>query len=820
MLIEKINGLFSTFQTSIKLAIQKNLPNRNVLAETTLAGLLNRIHGWDLLNANTYRQNFPGVDLVDKNSRIAVQVTSTNELDKVDNTTEKFTKYSLGRDFDRLIILIITTDRPTRAMSSRSLPPVFSGGRDIWNMNTLFGQIESLSIEKLEEIQAYLETEVGTVYAKVNGRNLCTPLHSVVGEGFVGREKELEEIGRSLAAGTKPVVLSGLGGIGKTELALRFGRNYRGGGVYFVRFRESFFQTIASMAAAIQPAIDGKADDRQRYDTVIQLLRELGEDDLLIIDNVDAGGKNYNALTREEEYKSLLQMNLRLLLTTRSEVSRGTGISRMENEDLYRIFENHGARLKPETMDSLIAAVNGHTITVDLIARTLADNWTPVKPEDMLAALADDTLPEADFGEIDADYAPSPEQVQIYQHLRQVFQVAKVPPAEQDILRCATLLPEGGMDVKLFRAALTEEIRKAFPDLGRSGWLSAENGLLTIHPVVRLVCRTELKPTDENCREFLDALWDQFDPNVYDTVKFTQLAEVFSVATDQLEDQEAKWINKSGYFMLHLGQYNAARSIYKKHLPNLEVRLKDTNRLASVFNNLGSIYGYLGDYKRALEYQLNALKIREKILPPDHLNLADSYNNVGCIYDDLGDHEKALEYKLKDLAICEKVLPPEHPTLATSYSNVGSTYDELGDHNKALEYKLKALEIQEKVLPAAHPSLATTYNNLGCTYGKLGNLEKELEFQLKALQTLEQVLPENHPTLASSYNNVGITYLKMGRFSDALEKIQQALAIYKKSLPDGHPHIMDSQQGVELLELLVELAEAGIDPQELLNQLK
>ena len=112
----------------------------------------------------------------------------------------------------------------------------------------------------------------------------------------------------------------------------------------------------------------------------------------------------------------------------------------------------------------------------------------------------------------------------------------------------------------------------------------------------------------------------------------------------------------------------------------------------------------------------------------------------------MGDHKQALEYQLKALAIFERVLPPEHPDLATSYSNVSYTYGELGDHEKELEYDLKALGIRERVLPGNHPDLARSFNNIAWTYYRLGRFGEAATHMRRAADIINRSsLPETHP---------------------------------------------------------------------------
>ena len=644
--------------------------------------------------------------------------------------------------------------------------------------------------------------EILTVFPHTSPiRHLWLPVFSALGNGFVGREKELADIHDRFARGDKLVVLTGLGGMGKTELAVKFGLEYEGT-VYFARFAGSFTKTLANMAQGVRPALGdeelGESEDNLCA-MVLELLSEAGKDDLLIIDNVDSDTDSLADLQKDVGYKALMRLPLKILVTTRLDWYEGIPVERITNKHLRQILTRYGAKLTEEEMDAIIQTVKGHTLTLDLIARTLnGKGLRKVTTEMLIRSLRENTLSSEKYRKITTHYNLSTEQVQLYQHLSTVFNVSEISDSDKELLRCATLFPESGISGDLITRIMNDEGLVQLEYLVKRGWLEMKDDLLTIHPVIRLVCRTELIPTDENCGDFLNALWEEFDEREYDRIKYAQLAEVFALAAEQLEDQEARWINNSGRLLNDLAQHDAARNLYEKHLPDLEKRLKNTEPLAIVYNNLGYAYGNLGDHRMALEYLLKALEIQEKVLLSDHPDLARSYNNVGTTYGDLGDHRMALEYKLKALEIREKVLPPEHPDLAQSYNNVGMTYGDLGDHRMALEYKLKALKILEKVLPPDHPSLATCYNNVGMTYGDLGDHYKALEYTTKGLVIIEKVLPPEHPDLAASYNNLGATYGDLGDHSKALEFQLKALEIQEKVLPPDHPDLAASYNNVGL----------------------
>ena len=716
-------------------------------AEDFYCGLLNTAFGWKLKNQNELKMDFPAIDLGDSENRICVQVTSTTERSKVQRTLDKFFGNRLHEQYSRLIVLIIGEKPDYRSGFRVEEGFAFDPKADIWDLAVLDKKLRALEEDVLKQISQYLDKQLNPLAANLPTLNL--PLSGALEKGhFVGRETELDALAEKLGdPGSRQIFVTGLGGMGKTELVKRFCADYTGGRVYFALFQDNFRDTVAlRMAQGLPGDPNRKPDPERDYHAVLELLRTCGPEDILVIDNADEPEGNFSKLKADPAWGELTKLPLRLIITTRCSVDRAVEAGAIAKEILRKIFDNHQVSLQDPEKDALIGTVGGHTMTVDLMARTLKHNRS-LKVEKLLDAMGKGTLPEQKYRPVGVDRDGDSSQAQIYVHLKNLFHVAELSETDRKLLRWAVLLPEGGMKLEYLLDALPEEL-KTQPDaqIDRC-WLSfdRETGLVTLHPVLRLVCREELKPDDENCGEFLRAVWDKFSRERYDAAEYRQYAELFSRAAEQLPDREADWAVNAGVLWNQVGLADNARQYEEQAVRRLEETMPDSRELATAYNNLGGTYGALGDHRKDLEYQLKALAIREKVLPAKHPDLAASYNNVGSTYSALGNHNKALEYLLKALAICEKALPGDHPSLAISYNNVGSTYHDLGDYNKALEYKLKALAICEKVLPANHPDLALSYYNVGATYFALGDLPRTVSCLEKAVDIARRALPEGHP---------------------------------------------------------------------------
>jgi tetratricopeptide (TPR) repeat protein len=189
-------------------------------------------------------------------------------------------------------------------------------------------------------------------------------------------------------------------------------------------------------------------------------------------------------------------------------------------------------------------------------------------------------------------------------------------------------------------------------------------------------------------------------------------------------------------------------------------QLITTEQLATIYNGLGRLYKRKGDIRRAEEYNLKCLRIRQEVFPANHPDLATIYNDLGSLYESKGNKSRAEKFYLECLSIRQEVLPANHPKLALIYNNLGSLYYNKGDSRKAEKLYLKGLSIWQEVLPANHPDLATIYYNLANLYYCKGDRRRTEEFYLKCLSIRQEVLPDNHPDLATIYNDLGSLYFR------------------------------------------------------------
>ena len=751
-MIRQISDMLAQLATGASTDSSNGRTDRAKELERIVARLFDIIFDGNFRNQNTDGPSFPAIDLGDPKLKIAVQVTVRNDREKVRDALNDFLKHDLDKEFNRLIVMMFATkvqlrDEVVPDAKYASHNFTFRKKEDVWDLRRLNREIEDLDDDQIEVIYEYLTKQTGRT-ARPKPRYLLPKL-PLLADSFVegSRDVEVAKLTKIAESG-KPVFVWGLGGMGKTQVAIQLGKTLQQTrDVYFIHYTPPMGDSGEAMRETILRAhfagYKFQGHDNENRDVEfaerMDILRTEYAGSVLVIDNFDRPGKSLADLQAEKAYQELTQCGMTLAFTTRSEAP-GVEIGPLAEETLLGMIRRdyRDEDVADEELLKLIRAVDGHTMMVDLLGKTLARSRGRVSVADLMEAFGGG-LDRENLPEVANTHNQSAGQKRIYEHMKILFDVSVLAEGQREILRYATLLPEDGLDYPTFEKCMVKApeknirrlwhklcgkkeekpLPKQLEELVDSGWLQCREKRLMIHPVVREVCLGELKPNDENCGEFLDRLWNLHDLDTfYDADLTLQLAKCFSAASDQLRDGLGTWALCAGQYWRHA---------------------------VNCCNNETDMYSAEDDIPRALKYGLKALAIREKKLPPDHLDLAISYNSVALSYGDMGNNEMRLGYNLKDLAIREKILPADHPTLGISYNNVAEAYGALGDHTKRLEYNLKALVILEKKLPSDHQSLAMSYNNIGHSYAHLGEFHRALEFLEKALAIWEKKLPYWHP---------------------------------------------------------------------------
>ena len=649
---------------------------------------------------------------------------------------------------------------------------------------------------------------------------------------FVGRQEDLRTLARQLQAGVTSAVgqveiaaATGLGGIGKTQLAAefvhRYGRSFDGG-VFWMSFADP--AAVPAEVAACGRSLDlHPSYDSLPLDQQVRLVEEAWMHSiprLLVFDNCEE-----EALL--DRYRPRTG-GVRVLVTSRRQRwDRSLGVQSVQistlprpaSIELLRKFRPDIPQEDPALSD--IAAELGDLPLALHLAGSFLERYAEApdgQPAAYLEALRQGGLLQ--HPSLQGKFAvllPTSHEAHVGRTFALSLEKLK-PEDETDALalallaRAAYFAPGEPIPRELLLKTVNLESGarlQAEDALGRLtvlGLLEAgKAGTLVMHRLVAEFARDSGEGEEARNaveKSLLDEANELNNAGIPGPLLVWQqhLRAVVEKAQPREDEYSTRLCNELGYHLRMIGDYSAARPYYERALAIREKVLgAEHPYTAEGLNNLGSLLQSQGDLAAARPYYERALAIWEEFLGAEHQDTATGLNNLGSLLQSQGDLAAARPYLERALAIREKVLGAEHQDTAISLNDLGLLLRSQGDLAAARPYLEQALAIQEKVLGAEHPNTALSLNSLGFLLRSQGDLVAAWPYYERALAIYEKVLGAEHPYTATSLYNLGILLRNQGDLAAARPYYERALAIREKVLGAEHPDTAHSLYSLGLL---------------------
>jgi tetratricopeptide (TPR) repeat protein len=171
--------------------------------------------------------------------------------------------------------------------------------------------------------------------------------------------------------------------------------------------------------------------------------------------------------------------------------------------------------------------------------------------------------------------------------------------------------------------------------------------------------------------------------------------------------------SRFGIFLQSLGQYKAAEKSYRRAFEGSKGLLgKEHPSTLISMTNLAFLLESQGKYNEAEPISRQTLALKEKVLGPEHQSTLISMNNLASLLESQGKYNEAEPISRQTLALREKVLGPEHPDTLISMNNMAFLLQSQSRYNEAEPISRQTLALREKVLGPEHLSTLTSMNNL------------------------------------------------------------------------------------------------------------
>ncbi|KAH8660543.1 hypothetical protein BX600DRAFT_514139 [Xylariales sp. PMI_506] len=223
-----------------------------------------------------------------------------------------------------------------------------------------------------------------------------------------------------------------------------------------------------------------------------------------------------------------------------------------------------------------------------------------------------------------------------------------------------------------------------------------------------------------------------------------------------------------------------------------QLREEDSSRLSSQ-HNLAVAYLWNGQITKAVELLEHVVVVLEKTLTEDHPYRLASQHELAGAYLSNGQITKAVDLLEHVVAVEEKTLTEDDPDRLASQHELARAYlkgRQITMASKLLEH---VVAIRKKTLAEDHPDRLTSQHELAKVYLEDGQVTEAIELFEYVVTIWKETLTEDHPDCLRSQHELARAYLENRQIKEAVELFEHVVAVWKKTLAEDHPEYLTAQ---------------------------
>ena len=572
---------------------------------------------------------------------------------------------------------------------------------------------------------------------------------------FVGRKEELGKLHTMLEENSK-VFLYGIAGIGKSELAKAYAKQYKKyyTNILYVEYSGDLHQSVTDMDFTDDLPEDSEEERFRKHN---RFLRSLKDDTLLIIDN-------FNVTVTQDSFLSVvLKYRCRILFTTRSKFDGHCILQLKEIWEPSCLFQLTSAFYSEAEehrtlVEEIIETVHRHTFAVELAAKLLENGILP--PEQLLEKLREEKASLENEDKISAIKDGQNNKATYYNHIHTLFSLYSISQEQQDIMRDLCFLPPAGISARIFADWLGLTTLNDINDLIETGFVQANTRhTISLHPMIQEIALSETRPSITSCHTLLDSLQKICLMHGMEVSYYKKLFQTVENVIHLIEKDD---ISKYLLFLEDVFPY-MEKYLYQKGMKEIIRELKQLLK--------GNNHGTSSDRALLLDYQATV-----ETKP-----------------------EKAIKLEKEALAQIKEITETNAHLVSNLHANLGGLYRMNGQTELAKEHMEKGiLLLEQNNLLYTNDSIPQINN-----YAALLTEMQEPERAMSALQKLAQIIKHYNSDHCLDYAQVqesmGNICLITANISQAKSHFKKAMKIYENVWADEPELIEEKYQEIQEL---------------------
>lgn len=628
---------------------------------------------------------------------------------------------------------------------------------------------------------------------------------------FTGRDDTLNELHQALNSGQPTALtqaITGLGGIGKTQIALEYAYRYAADYeiIWWIRSEES--ETLAADYANFAKAQKLPEKELAEQELIIIAVRRWLEQHngwLLIFDNV----------VDPEDLREYIPRgpSKRVLITSRhqdwSNLAHSIAVQTWPREEAVDFLLKRTGQSDRKAVDDLAKVLGDLPLALEQAASYMKPSGISFRKYLTLFTARRKDLWKAERPPV----AYHQDTVATTWSLA-IAEVNKAAPIGTEILNlCAFLAPDKIPRSLLDQVAehLPEKLAEMFRDpltvnegiqgLNHYSLSNVDYESLSVHRLIQAVVRDNLSENNQKkwASAVLRVMDSIFPSDSYSNIEsWPQCMKLFSHSHKAVENVEKyeipldetchRLLSNMALYMRGRAAYAEAESLYAWQL-KLYLPIGDQNPLliALILADFAAALKAQGKYNEAEKLYRRSIEIYSSKLGKDHLHLADPLNDLAFILNTKRKHHEAERLCRRALMIQEMYLEKPDPQIAKTLHYLGATLMAQNKYIEAEQLLRRALKIEESQSGKKHRDVALVLLKLGELFQEQEKYKEAKSMYLRALE-INKSLGKDHPDYAASLRYIASLFRAQGKYNEAEKLYRRSLEIYEQ-LGSHHPYV-------------------------------
>ncbi|KAH7459835.1 hypothetical protein FOMA001_g19874 [Fusarium oxysporum f. sp. matthiolae] len=228
-------------------------------------------------------------------------------------------------------------------------------------------------------------------------------------------------------------------------------------------------------------------------------------------------------------------------------------------------------------------------------------------------------------------------------------------------------------------------------------------------------------------------------------------------------------VERFGFFFTEIGRSNDAAVSLREVLEKTQRILGDEHPITiSAMNNLAATLSDQGKLDEAALMTREVLEKRQRILGDEHPDTISAMGNIANTLSDQGKLDEAALMMREVLEKMQRILGDEHPDTISAMNNLAASLGDQGKLDEAASMKKEVLEKRQRILGDEHPDTITAMSNLAATLSDQGKLDEAVLMMREVLEKRQRILGDEHPSTITAMSNLASTLSDQGKLGEAI----------------------------------------------------